>query len=212
MNDYTENENKYRLLMIKLVFPLLDSASIMYSECMEKMSKLPFYKFGFKHTAIDLKKSININITSCENVCNKDITEEVIARIEDVIYPDILEIRNFLSKKLNVNNYKYAPVYSRLDTASIIYQLAIKAFDSISRIHQDKTGFSYRRDYLFFRPDILLKGINKLEEMLYDLGKDDVNINLNSKEGMKLVDKLYKDLYETDLINKVTEEVINEQK
>lgn len=198
--------------LVQIVYPVIECADLEASEAMEYLKKNDLYKFKLKHLAIEARNDLSKAVKRCQRDCDADFIEEFATRIENSVYDDIKEIRGSISKIMVLNKYKYHSTMCRVETVSVLLQVAIMAFDRIKEKNYRRTGFRFDIPLSYFRVGDVFKSWQRIGDEFYHLTIEN-DFDLNSyKKPKELLDKFYTDLFGSDLITKTMKEVVEEYK
>lgn len=196
--------------LFQIVYPVIECADLMAAEALSYLQKQDFYKFKLKKVSLEARKDVSYAVKRCQEDCNIDFVEEYAARIENNIYPDIIAIRNSLSKIMQKNGYKYASVMSRVELVNILLQVAVTAFNGVSDSDFKHTGMKYYKLFPQYNVTDVYKSWNKIGDEFYRLTLEK-NFDLNIyKEPKELLNKFYNRLFDgkmmVDILNNLVKE------
>ena len=209
---YRKEASIMKRSLFKIVYPVIECSALMASDAMSELQKQECYKFKLKQLSIQGKDNIEKAVLRCQKECDKDFIEEFAARIEDKVYPDIINIKYSISKIMEDNGYYFSSVMCRLETVSVLLQIAITAFDKISEMNFKRTGFHYEKLFPYYRVEDVLKSWQLVgDEFCHIHPCDYFDIN-EYEEPNNCINKLYEDLYESDLISDILDVLLKEYK
>ena len=198
--------------LFQIVYPIIECAELASCEAMEYLKRQEFYKLNLKRLSVKAKKDMDLGVSRCQQDCDKDFVEEYAARIEDRIYPDILNIRNSISVIMQKNGYKYSSTMCRFEIVSILLQVAVMAFDGVEDNNFKRTGIRYSKMFKYYRVLDIYKSWKRVGDEVYRLTLDK-NFDMNQyKKPKELLDQFYNDLFNSDLMMETLDKLVKEYK